>query len=254
MNTIDTSRLIAAKKEEIEFLQTEVDSLCKALQSLDLRNTIGHYHYKRWQEIKDAAIPAAKLINMISGRPGRLNAPAYNAEVFAFLQNLHAICDSVPYVLNILLNRVPIEHTDVGWKPSLLKKHDPRGEDKNIFPKKREITNGEIEARQEFYEKLLEFSKDEIFAQLKGLVNRTKHKHLVPIFYDDGLISFDKYSYMSFFRGTEILDKSVPKNSDSTCENVEEFMRKCHNDLWPKLCSLYAAIAIEKERLNSIKP
>lgn len=152
----------------------------------------------------------------------------YEANTIALAQNLHAACDSIPLMMTFLLGRPKLNNkefseTKIGWNRETLKY---------------------LETTSSSNQKLLlifkRFSANEDFLILKNLVNHSKHKFLIRILNDGSSINFEKITYYpQAWRGGPSLRRSVILNEFgmATVENlnVVEFMRRCHNNLLPRL-------------------
>ena len=239
MKSIDSPKLISLKTQQINAPDIELEVLKKTLQSIDIRQRMGFYHFEKWMEIKDEKT-SVFLANKINETPARIDAPRFNAEVFGFLQNLHAVCDSFPFVLNLLINKIDIENPSVSWGEDFIKKYVSLSLESPIN------VNGQITTKT-FFDALVSFQKNEYFSQLKGVVNRIKHKYLIPIMYDRGSIYFEEYSYKSYLDQDQVLDKAKQKTSNFENQNVEKFMIDCHDRLWPDLCDLFDLLIAELE-------
>lgn len=211
-------------------LEKELRDLGRAISAIDLRRKIAHYHYESWSEVEHSGVYAAELIHSLGG-DGNVNAVRYNAEVMAFLQNLHALCDSLPYILNIVIRKFPIEAKTIGWNKKTL---DEYCEQK--LTKDQNLTDqGALEVNA-IYDKLVKFSEDKTFRQLQSIVNCAKHKHLIPLFYDGENVVFDKF-------------EGILEANDAPLV-VKNFMEHSHNYLLSKLDDLYSAIFREVERMS----
>jgi hypothetical protein len=144
--------------------------------SINRRLDAVHYHYENWFKVIEKGTYAAQLSVSLGG-DGYINAPKYNAEVIAFLQNTHALCDSLPYVLNLYLRAFDLERRDIGWK-----------KDKLRALRDAAAANGEVELAQH----LESFAENTRFLKLQDIVNCSKHKHLVPMFLSHGKVFFAK--------------------------------------------------------------
>lgn len=154
--------------KEIKKIELAENLLQTIVLSLNLRQATAHYHYSNWLEVEEKGIYAAMLDLRLGGN-GYVNAVKYNAEVLAFLQNVHAICDSFPYLLNLYLRSFDFESKTIGWNASTL----------NGF---RETLSSIGE--QLLLRKLDKFCSNEDFHTLQKIVNCAKHKHVIGIYFD----------------------------------------------------------------------
>jgi len=152
----------------------------------------------------------------------------YEANTIALAQNLHAACDSIPLMISLILGRPKLNNKEfpenkIGWNRDTLKY---------------------LETTSFSHKKLLvhfkRFSANEDFLILKALVNHSKHKFLIRILNDSRGIHFEKILYYPrawtgapSVRRSLVLDNSGMATLENL--NVVEFMRRCHNNLLPRL-------------------
>lgn len=139
----------------------------------------------------------------------------YEAHALAFLQNIHALCDTVPYAVNRILLR---EKTGdfIKWDKKFIasiSKHKKYGKEK------------------EFVAALDAFMRKDDFLRLKAYVNKAKHQHLVTVKNDRTTLTFSDFSYPLYNAKKE---KGIAKG-----EKVEEFMLRVHNTLINDLIYIY---------------
>jgi len=151
------------------------------------------------------------------------NRTYYEAHIYAFAQSLHAVCDSFPYVVFLMLQ--PLRHTTLKGKTKEINSRCGWSEDflnavRETFPSQKKL-----------YRKLSSFMNDKDFLTLKGLVNQSKHQHLVRIQNNHTHLSFEEIEY---------LDKPVDGVKQTIVgQNVKKLMRKWNNKLFPKLFILF---------------
>lgn len=190
----------------------EVELLQIAMQSIDKRINYCKYHYQEFQRNScDKALLQERLDSSFDGKSIRV---IYEASVIAFLQNLHSLIDSFPYALNLIDNKFEIESQAVGWNKDFIEKYKCFG----------------------YHEKLDEIYSNSIYHKLKGLVNRTKHKHLVRIKNTGVALIFEK---ISFYSNGEI---QVINGQD-----VNQFLIECYDKLLPEFLTLCNAVEKNKE-------
>jgi len=180
-----------------------------ALQSIAKRQFYCLYHF---DEFIRQSNQKALLIDRFNHYefPERSIRTSYEANALAFLQNLHALFDSYPFILNLLFEvELNLENRNIGWNKSFIKKF------KN-FP---------------FYNELTSFWNDIIFCQLKGFVNRGKHKHLIRIQNKVKALIFEDFTYIKDSK------EIVLSNQD-----VRDFLVVCFDDLFPKFIKLYNTV------------
>jgi hypothetical protein len=152
------------------------------------------------------------------------NRTHYEAHIFAFVQNLHAVCDSFPHVVNLLLG--PLTYAGKGGKSYRLTEAGC-GWNKNLISAMAQ----NYPLHEKMQRKLRLFMNDKSFLMLKGLVNQAKHQHLVRILNDSKALKFERVAYFPDMLAQE---KTVESNVD-----VTDFMSRCSNKLLPKLFILY---------------
>lgn len=172
-----------------------------------------HYHYNNWMAVEKTGLTAARIVSKLGG-DGYVNTPAYNAEVIAFLQNVHALCDSLPYILNLYFRVHDFSYRKIGWNKITLNLLEDAA---------RETGEENLSTR------LKEFSKNDLFIKLQDLVNCAKHKHLIPIFFHEGRAVFAKLD-----------GKWLPSSLE-----VHQFLLRIDNELIPLV---WAILRIAAER------
>lgn len=147
----------------------------------------------------------------------------YEANIAAFLNSLHALLDSFPYLLNLFIpvKRDP-ESMGIKWKKSFIKKYEGMA----------------------FYDELIRFLMDVTFHKVKGYVNTIKHKHLIRVSNQWDHLEFEEYTYRKPCRDVqgEINFKPEPVIG----ENVVSFIEKCHDELIPRFFKLCESVLLFK--------
>jgi len=139
----------------------------------------------------------------------------YEANIAAFLNSLHALLDSFPYLLNIFIPvMTTTESTSIKWHEIFIEKYQ----------------------NMDFYDELLNFLMDRTFHKVKGYVNTIKHKHLIRISNQRDHLEFEEYSYKEPHRDEQGKIKFV--SDDVAGENVMAFIETCHDVLIPKFFNL----------------
>lgn len=205
----DASNLRDRAKEiqnEIEQINIADALLGRIVSTLNLRKDIALYHYINWCENEECGLYAAQLSLKLGG-DGYVNTPKYNAEVLGFLQNVHAICDSFPYLLNLYFRAFDFKSKNIGWNDKTM----------SAF---REMTT--ISGETDLLKELEKFNKNKIFQNIQNIVNTAKHKHIIPIFFDGTKTVFGDLN-------------GSPGHSDLS---VKEFMIQVHNSLIPEILNM----------------
>jgi hypothetical protein len=191
----------------------DAESLDYAAQSIAKRVEYSSYHLLEFRRFGTGPNLVLDRIGRATTSDGISFRIAYEANAVAFLQNLHSLVDSVPYVINIVFRKVnDIEHASVAWGREFLSKYSGYG----------------------FYPQLNDLFESEELCKLKGLINRIKHKHLVPIRNKYDNLLFVEYTYK--FNGHLV----AVNNQD-----VSAFMTESNNALVPKTISVLNALLAE---------
>ncbi|MFA6013924.1 MAG: hypothetical protein WC742_02575 [Gallionellaceae bacterium] len=139
----------------------------------------------------------------------------YEANIAAFLNSLHSLLDSFPYLLNLFIPVIEDpECTGIRWHKDFFKKYESMA----------------------FYDELMGFLMDDTFHKVKGYVNTIKHKHLIRISNQWNHLEFEEYSYMKPYRDAQ--GKVTFRREVVAGENVISFIGECHNELIPKFFNL----------------
>lgn len=174
------------------------------LQSFNKRVEYNHYYYQQFFEATDLSI---LLSERLDSRPIKreLIRVTYEANVTSFLSNLHALIDSIPYLINLLEERVESDGWGIAWKRKFINRY----------------------AESTFYEDIVSVYNDKNLWRLKGLVNQSKHQYLPRIKNTFSSIVFEKISYE--IENDAHVEHDIP---------VKAFMAECHDCLIPKVIKL----------------
>jgi len=148
-----------------------------------------------------------------AGKPGTNYRLYYEAQALAFLQNIHALCDTVPYAINKILVRND-KIKEPKWNQTFIEAVEAKFPNEPIF-----------------VETLKKFMQNDDFLRLKAYVNRAKHQHLVIIKNNSTELFFDDFSYPLY---NENKDVAIAKG-----EKVEDFMLRVHKNLTGELMHIY---------------
>jgi hypothetical protein len=214
---LDIDRFISLKKQELG--AADSDSIMKlevSTQSIHRWLQYCEYHYVN---LVDSATELNLRFDRISvyRRAGETVSVryVYEANISAFLNSLHALLDSFPYLLNLF---IPVtedsESTSIKWQESFIKKY------KNM----------------DFYDELIGLLMNTTFHKVKGYVNTIKHKHLIRIHNQWDHLEFEEYSYKQPYLDTH--GRIEFQSENVAGENVLSFIEKCHDELIPKLFNL----------------
>lgn len=199
--SMSIKEIVDLKERELGGQNTETHKLNLALQSVQKRIDYCEYHYAEIEKFSDKKhLSQERVLGLKYG--GISVRTMYEANIFAFVQSLHALIDSLPYGLNIFYKVYSnVEAPSVGWNPEFLSKYTGHS----------------------FFDSLNLISEDETFAKLKAITNRVKHKHIIRIKNTYETLLFDDFSY--YFRG---------EVKDVKDEDVKNFLADCHDSLLPK--------------------
>jgi hypothetical protein len=161
------------------------------------------------------------------------NRVHYEANIFAFAQNLHALCDSFPYVALRVLG--PLEYTGKKGKKTKLTKRQCGWND--TFLKSIEETHPQL---TEFFGQLKRFASAKKFLLLRGLANQCKHQYLPRILNNFTSLHFEVIEY----------EDAERKHRREENVNAEIIMRRWHNRLLRHLFVLY--IRLHRARLKQL--
>ncbi|WP_438455221.1 hypothetical protein [Vreelandella venusta] len=214
---LDIGRFISLKKQELG--AADSDSIVKlevSTQSIYRWLQYCEYHYVNL--VDTATEPNLRFDRISVYRRAGETVPVryvYEANIAAFLNSLHALLDSFPYLLNLF---IPVmedpESTSIKWHESFIKKYDGMA----------------------FYDELIGLLMDTTFHKVKGYVNTIKHKHLIRISNQWNHLEFEEYSYKQPCRDAQGRIKF--QTEIVAGENVVSFIEECHDELIPKLFNL----------------
>lgn len=212
--------------------------LSLALASVEKRSRFCYLHYHEVMRCTgDYKLELERAgLSFTDGGNVYENRTYYEANIFAFFQNIHAVCDSFPYIVFLMLG--PLQYLDKKEISKSIHKSNC-GWSENFFNALRQT----YPTQTKLHRKLKLFLHDKDFQVLKGLVNQSKHQHLPRILNNITQLNFEKIEY---------LNKPVGgKEVAATNIGVEEFMRKCNNKLVPKLLILLWTLHLA--RIDSLR-
>lgn len=148
----------------------------------------------------------------------------YEANISAFLNNLHALVDSFPYLLNLFITvENDFDNTRIKWHENFLKEYSD----------------------MPFYSELIDLMMDNTLHKVKGYVNTIKHKYLIRIANHGDRLEFEKYNYKKPYSNAR--SKLTFSSEEVQSQNVITFIEKCHDTLIPKLLNLSNSLLLFKE-------
>ncbi|WP_456268965.1 hypothetical protein M1D97_01450 [Kushneria sp. AK178] len=116
VHSMNLKEIVDLKERELSEKNEDTHKLYLTLQSIQHRTNYCEYHYS---EIEEVTNKKTLLIDRLSTPKSDeiLIRTIYEANTFAFIQNLHALIDSLPYALNIFITVcVKTEAPWIGWK------------------------------------------------------------------------------------------------------------------------------------------
>lgn len=238
---LDVNKLIEVSKNY------KNKDLYLCLQSFGKRVDFSHMYYDKFCEVYDE-MKFDGGIMIFEDYDVRLSYESYS---IAFLQNMHSVCDSIPFLINAISGPmkvkkktsqcqlldgecskivseevVEIEEYKIGWNDYFfdsMKFHHPKA--------------------IELLAKLKEFSKDVQFIMLKDFVNQSKHKYLTRIVNNSVSLYYEEFSYTT----KNSSGKSTVHNIEK--QEVKKFMADCHDEIFPRIFDLYSCLysSLEKD-------
>lgn len=214
---LDIGRFISLKKQELG--TADSDSIVKlevSTQSIYRWLQYCEYHYVNL--MNTVTEPNLRFDRISVYRRAGETVPVryvYEANIAAFLNSLHALLDSFPYLLNLFIPVIEDpESTSIKWHESFIKKYEGMA----------------------FYDELIGLLMDTTFHKVKGYVNTIKHKHLIRISNQWNHLEFEEYSYKQPYFDEQGRIKF--QTEIVAGENVVSFIEECHDKLITKLFNL----------------
>ncbi len=214
---LEIGKFLSLKQQELNAEDTDFEKLEVCTQSIHRWLQYCEYHYIC---LVDASEEGGLRLDRISN-PGYRRAGetvplryVYEAHIAAFLNSLHALLDSFPYLLNLF---IPVDKPDsmgIKWNENFINKY------KSMC----------------FYDELMDFMLDCTFNKVKGYVNTIKHKHLIRISNKWDHLEFETYRYKQPYRDKQ--GKVIFRPEVVAGEDVLPFIEACHGELIPKLFNL----------------
>jgi hypothetical protein len=229
-SNLDIAEIVALKRQELGGEENDVlESLDLSTQSIHHRAQFCEYHYSLLEEIVSEENLALDLLGAYR-RAGDTVAVrfVYEANIFAFIQNLHALLDSFPYALNLFFPVIENpESPEVAWNKKFLVKY-------RNFSFTGELTN---------------FCVNEEFQLLRGYTNAMKHRTLLRVKNNWRHLEFEEMTYEGVTLDSQggfcKTQKSAPE------VNVMEYLARCHDCLIPAYFALWDEVKKEKVRVLS---
>ncbi|WP_299979321.1 hypothetical protein [uncultured Pseudoteredinibacter sp.] len=109
--------------------QQRINKLSQALETIQKRNLMCQYYYSELYDFINSDFGLLKDRLSHSGQDEIGYRVFYESHFFGFIYTLHALVDSLPYMLNIALHPIyanfSIENRSVGWKDCFLEQYAP---------------------------------------------------------------------------------------------------------------------------------
>jgi hypothetical protein len=213
---VDLMKQAETADEELQHLENTVQSIHRRVQYCNY-----HYDLLRKATSPDDLRDDRYLQRRRENEVVRLRF-VYEANIEAFLCNLHALLDSFPYLLNLFFPVAPKNNTRIMWHIDHLNKYKDYG----------------------FYDDLVSFMLCNNFNKVKGYVNTSKHKYLIRVANCLDHIEFEKLTYKELHltspNKVEFNIKEIER------DNVIDFLKECHDNLIPQFFDLCKKVLEEK--------
>lgn len=218
---LEIGEFLSIKEQELDGKDGELlDKLEICTQSIHRWLQYCQYHYVNLEGAINST--DLKMDRIGSYRRAGETVPLryiYEANIVAFLNSLHALLDSFPYLINLF---IPVSSSpdslSIKWNEKFIQKYKS----------------------MEFYDELLDFMIDDNFNKIKGYVNTTKHKHLIRIANKRNHLEIEDYSYRRPFlndQGRVDFHDEIAVGKDALL-----FIQECHDDLIPKFFDLCKSV------------
>ncbi len=227
-NEIEISKFVSLRRQELDPCNEDlIEKIEVSSQSIYRWLQYCQYHY---YNLVNAAQPVDLLLDRFSRyrRKGENVAVryVYEANIIAFLNSLHALLDSFPYLLNLFIPKVnDPDSLGIRWEERFVKRYQ-------AYP---------------FYDELLDFLLAPTFNKVKGYVNTAKHKHLIRIANNWSSLEVEGFKFR----------QPVRSQNDSVRYHIEYaprqdaivFVTECHDVLLPQFSRLCRSVVEAKSGL-----
>lgn len=211
------------------------ENLSLALFSLEKRSKFAQVHYHEIILcVSECKLDLERAGLSITGS-GKIfpNRTYYEANLFAYVQNLHAILDSLPYIAFLLLGSLTVRKKD-GPKTISAKScawsEDFMNAVNETFPDHKKLNR-----------KLSLFYRDRDLLILKGLVNQSEHQHITRIINDGQTLRFERVDFFD----------SPCSGKRETLENIDALplIMKWNNKFFPKIFILIWTLYLTRKAM-----
>lgn len=197
-------------------------NLSLALFSLEKRSKFAQiYHHEVIQCISESKLELERAgLNITDSGKILPNRTYYEANLFAYVQNLHAILDSLPYIVFLLIGKLSFRKPNGKAKTisggSCAWSDDFMNAVSETFPNDKKLNR-----------RLIRLYKDRDFLILKGLVNQSKHQHITRIINDSQTLRFERIDFFD----------SPSSGQRKTLENIDALplIIKWNNKFFPRI-------------------
>ncbi|SFM52492.1 hypothetical protein [Nitrosomonas communis] len=224
-NQIEIGKFVSLRKQELGSRNDElIQRLWISSQSIHRWLQYCQYHYFNLVNSTESVDLALDRISQYRRKGENVTVRyVYEANIVAFLNSLHALLDSFPYLLNLF---IPVfqnpDSTSIKWSESFVKKYDGYS----------------------FYDELSDFMLDPTFNKVKGYVNTTKHKYLIRIANNYKNLEFEEYQFKRPVRDQNgkisFQEELLPR------QDAIAFVAECHNSLIPRFFHLCGSVLASK--------
>lgn len=215
--TIDLGKFVSLRQQELESGADEIiENIERASQSIHRWLQYCQYHYFNLVNSTGAADLAMDRVSQYRRKGENVTVRyVYEANIIGFLNSLHALLDSFPYLLNLFIPKFKNpDSKSIRWGSDFVGKYSDCI----------------------FFDELRDLLTDQTFNMAKGYVNTSKHKHLIRIVNTFTKLEFEEFTYLQPVveanNQVSYLRSTVPQ------QDAIEFVVNCHDKLIPKFFEL----------------
>ncbi|WP_189462738.1 hypothetical protein [Vreelandella hamiltonii] len=139
----------------------------------------------------------------------------YEANIIGFLNSLHALLDSFPHLLNLVIPTKPtLRPSNIRWSEDFINRYESHV----------------------FYSALKGFMIEKSFNVVKSYVNIAKHRHLIRVANNWDVLEFEEFE--AKLPVVDDRGKIVYRTSHIHRRDAVQFLMECHDELVPKFFDL----------------
>lgn len=174
------------------------------------------YHYSNLPDSSDRSDLALDRIGQYQrGGESVEYRYVYEANIIGFLNSLHALLDSFPYLLNLVIPTKPtLKPRNIKWSKEFISRYESHV----------------------FYSALEGFMIGRIFNVVKSYVNIAKHKHLIRVANNWSVLELEEFE--ARLPAVDNSGKIVYRTSAIPRMDAAQFLAECHDELVPKFFDL----------------